>query len=436
MSRASTYVMAAALLLMAAPTAGQAILRPEPVDTVTIEEAVARALDASPQMVQAETGLGTSQFGIRQAYASFLPNLSLSTGASLSSSERFDPSTGLQVSGQSNSYNAGLSASMDLFSGGRNLAAVRSARATVVAADATVVTRRFAVALEAKRAFFAVLRAEELIALNEERITQAGEQLSAAERRLQAGRATRSDVLRARLQVSNARQGLLNAETQRRTGMYALGRAVGLEGPVAAEPPASLEPAPLGLTLEGMRELVLREAPSVVSSEASLGVAEAGLSQARAQYFPSLGVSGGYNWSNREFDLVDGNKSWSTRLSLSYPIFNGLQREASLGRARAQVTVAEAQAAEARRIVLAELERLVAELELSALELEILQESVAVAEEDYRVLRERYQLGAATILELVSSQIALLQAENDLINARYDYQIARAALESLLGREL
>ena len=436
MSRASTYVVAAALLAGAAPGAGQAITRPEPVDTVTIEEAVARALDASPQIVQAETGLGTSEFATRQAYASFLPDLSLSTGASLSSSERFDPTTGLQVTGQSDSYNAGLSASMDLFSGGRNLAAVRSARATVSAAEATLVTRRFAVALEAKRAFFAVLRSEELIALNEERIAQAGEQLDAAERRLQAGRATRSDVLRARLQVSNARQGLLNAETQRRTAMYALGRAVGLEGPVAADPPATLEPEPLALSLEAMRALVLSEAPSVVSSEATVGVAEAGLSQARAQYFPSLGLSGGYNWSNREFGLETGSTSWSTRLNLSYPVFNGLQREAGVDRARAQVAVAEAQAAEARRVVLAELERLVAELELAALELEILQESVAVAEEDYRVVRERYQLGAATILELVSSQIALLQAENDLINARYDYQIARAALESLLGREL
>jgi outer membrane protein TolC len=61
---------------------------------------------------------------------------------------------------------------------------------------------------------------------------------------------------------------------------------------------------------------------------------------------------------------------------------------------------------------------------------------VEVAREDYRVQQERYTHGSATILELVSSQIALLQAEYDLINARYDYQIARAQLESLVGQEL
>ena len=436
MSRASGLLAALGLALGSSGAAGQEIPRIEAADSVTLEEAVERALDASPQVVQAETGLGTAEYGTRQAYASFLPNLSLSTGASLSSTERFDPTTGLQVSGQSNNYSAGLSASMDLFSGGRNLAAVRSARATVEAAEATVVTRRFSVALEAKRAYFAVLRAEDLIRLNEERIAQAREQLQAAERQLQAGRATRSDVLRARLQVSNARQALLNAETQRRTAMYALGRLVGVLGPVAAERPATLDPRPLALTADEMRAIILAEAPSVLSSAANLGVAEAGLSQARAQYFPSIGVSGGYNWSNAELGLNDGRTSWNTRVSLSYPLFNGLQREVNVGRAHAQVTVAGAQAEEARRAVLAELEGLIAAVELATLELEILEESVAVAEEDYRVLRERYQLGAATILELVSSQIALLQAEHDLINARYDYQIAKAELESLLGREL
>ena len=436
MSRTTGPLLVLALAVWVSDGSAQDIPRVQPVDSVTLEQAVERALGSSPQMVQAETGLGTAVYGTRQAYASFLPNLSLSTGASLSSSERFDPDTGLLVSGQSDSYSAGVSANMDVFSGGRNLAALRSARATVDAAEATVVTRRFATALAAKQAFFAVLRAEELIRLNEERILQAREQLVAAERRLQAGQATRSDVLRAQLQVSNARQALLNAETQRRTAMYALGQLTGVMGPVTAVASSPLEPEPLALSPEAMREIVRMEAPSVISALANLGVAEAGLSQARAQYFPSIGVSGGYNWNNNQLGLNDGRTSWNTRLSLSYPLFNGLQRESAVARADAQVTVAEAQAEEAERVVLAELERLLAALRLAEEELAILRESVVVAEEDYRVLRERYQLGAATILELVSSQIALLQAEHDLINARYDYQIARAELESLLGREL
>ena len=430
-------VAAGSLALGTATVAGaQVATTVEPVDSVTLEGAVARALEVNPQVVQAETGVGTAEWGTRQAYASFLPTLSVSSGASLSSTERYDPDLGATISGSADSYSAGVNASMDLFSGGRNLAAVRSARATVAAAEATLVTRRFSVALTTKQAFFAVLRAEELIKLNEERIRQAEEQLSAAERRLQVGSATRSDVLRSRLELTNAKQAMLSAQTQRRTSMYSLGQAVGVVGPVAAIRPETLEPQPLALDFDAMRQIVLDESPSVLAAEADVKVARAGVAQARAAYFPTLGVSGGYNWSNQTAALQGGRTSWRTSIGLSFPVFNGFQREVAADRAHAQLTVAQAQAEDATRAALADLEGMIAALALAEEQITILRESVEVAQEDYRVQQERYQHGAATILELVSSQIALIQAEYDLINARYDYQIAKAELESLVGREL
>jgi len=62
--------------------------------------------------------------------------------------------------------------------------------------------------------------------------------------------------------------------------------------------------------------------------------------------------------------------------------------------------------------------------------------SVAAAEEDVRVQQQRYNIGASTLLDLITSQSALAQARQALIQARYDYRIARAQLEALIGREL
>ncbi len=59
-----------------------------------------------------------------------------------------------------------------------------------------------------------------------------------------------------------------------------------------------------------------------------------------------------------------------------------------------------------------------------------------MAEEDLRVVRERYRVGVATILELVTSQISVVEASVDVVVARYDYVLARAELEAVLGREL
>lgn len=58
------------------------------------------------------------------------------------------------------------------------------------------------------------------------------------------------------------------------------------------------------------------------------------------------------------------------------------------------------------------------------------------AEEDLRVQQQRYALGASTLLDLLTSQTTLNQARSDLIAARYDYRVAKAQLEALVGREL
>ena len=68
--------------------------------------------------------------------------------------------------------------------------------------------------------------------------------------------------------------------------------------------------------------------------------------------------------------------------------------------------------------------------------IEIAEEAVVVAAEDLRVVRERYALGASTILDVLTSQAAADQASTDRVSARYEYLLARAELEAILGREL
>jgi outer membrane protein TolC len=61
---------------------------------------------------------------------------------------------------------------------------------------------------------------------------------------------------------------------------------------------------------------------------------------------------------------------------------------------------------------------------------------VDLSREDLRVSQERYRLGLATILDLQSAQITLLEAEVNLIRAQFDYQLGLARLEALLGTDL
>lgn len=238
--------------------------------TVTLEQAVELAWQHSPALAQREGAVTTSRSAERVQIGSFLPNLSFSSGASLASTERFNPQTNTTVSGSNDSYSAGLSASVDLFTAGRRGAQLRQARANTDAALASVVEQRFAVALQAKQSFFDVRRADELIRVAEARVMRAQQSEQAAQRRMQVGSGTRSDVLRAQLEANQARQALLQAQSQRRAATYALGALIGADGPVAAQPGEEVVPAPLALTDEELIELVERQSPVVQTDRKSV----------------------------------------------------------------------------------------------------------------------------------------------------------------------
>jgi outer membrane protein TolC len=77
-----------------------------------------------------------------------------------------------------------------------------------------------------------------------------------------------------------------------------------------------------------------------------------------------------------------------------------------------------------------------ANLDASVARIRITQVSVLAAQEDMRVQQERYRLGASTIVDVLTSQEALDQAEVEAVNARFDYLRAKAQMEALIGRTL
>jgi outer membrane protein TolC len=424
------------LLALLTCAAGSAAAQTQDTVALTLDEVIQRALRASPQLAQAQGTVQTSESAERTAVGAFLPSLSFSSGASLSSTQRFDPNTNTVLSGSSDSYSAGLSSSIDLFTGGRRGAELSRSRSQTAASEAALIEQRYAVTRNAKAAYFDVLRGTDLIRSAEARLKRAEESLAAAERRSQVGSATRSDVLRSQLEVTNSRQALLQAHNQKRSAMFALGRLTGSDGPVDSRAEQPLVVGELPLSREQLLELALAQSPAVLTAEANERTAGASVRAARAQYLPSLNGSGNYNWSNEEasFDNVRG--SWSMRLGLSFPLFNRFQREETIERTQVQARVARYQLDDARRAARANLERVLGALETARQQIALAEQALAMAEEDMRVQQERYRLGVSTTLDQVTSQENLVAAEGDLIAARYDYQLALADLSALVGRDL
>ncbi|MGQ0702271.1 MAG: TolC family protein [Gemmatimonadales bacterium] len=439
MATSGSSVMGIAMLVLGCAAVAQA-QGTQPVPRLTLAEAIGRANRVQPSVVQAFGSVRSAQARERASLGSFLP--SLTVGGSFSNSysgvaSRIDPATQQVInSSTSQSLGTSLSSNVEIFTGFRRGNERKAAKANRAAADASLESARFNQQLTTTNAFFDVLAAEQLLRVREASVRRAEEQLKVSVALLHAGRGIRPDSLRSLVTLGNARLALLTSQTDLAVAQANLGRLVGEDGPVGAEDDSTLYTILPALDANAIRTEALAQAPSVRSSEASATAAHASVGVAKASYFPTLNLSGSISFSGSRANDYDFFQQRNLNVGLSWPLFNRFQREQSIANALSSAETADANAAEARRQVLADVTAALASLEAARLRIEITQTSVEAAREDLRVQQERYRLGASTIVDVLTSQEALNQAEVDAVNARFDYVRARAELSALLGRPL
>jgi len=427
-------VLALVLGVLAPPLGAQ-------IPAVTLEEAVRRAQQSQPSVVQARGSVRNAEAQVRSARGAYLPSLSANTSGATSFSagpSRTDPNTQEIISGDrtSKSVSMGLSASIDLFTGFRRGADSRSAKATRTAAEASLTDQEFQAGLTATQQFFDALAAQELVTVRQASVKLAEQQLAISVAKLRVGQATRSDSLRSLVNLGTAQTNLITSQSDVARTQAVLGRTLGLDGRVQPADDSAFYRTSIALDTTRLTTEALARSPQVQAAEASTDAAAASVKSAKSQYLPTVALSGGASWNGSNSNDYQLFANRQLTLGLTWPIFNRFQREQNIEARLASLDNAEANAADARRAVQANLTSQYAALDAARARIEISRTSIEAAQEDLRVVNARYQAGAATILDVLTSQQALAQAQVDAVNARFDFLKAKAQIEALIGRHL
>ena len=429
---------AASLCILASGAAAQTI------DTtatpISLTEAIRLAQRNSITTVQARGNIRTSEAAVKQSYASFLPSFSVSAGRQRQSGDRFDTQGNLvPFTGNPTNYSTGLQSSLQLFDGGRRFFDLKRSKADVDAAEAGETASRFQVALQVKQQYYNILAARESQSAAQAQLQQAEQQLRASSLRLRAGAATVSDSLRSVVAVGNARLALLTAQNNLSVANATLTRLVASPQTVTAAPSDTLDQTVVIPSLAELEPLVTR-APAIQQADAELTAAHASLRSAKTSYLPTINMNFSRSGSGLDpaFGMGDERYAYNQNLSfsLNFPLFNNLTREVNVARAIVAEDVAEVALRDARFLARQTLVQSVGQMRTAREQVEIQTVSVAAATEDLRVQQRRYELGATTLLDLLTSQTQLDNARTALIRARYDYRVAKAQLEALIGRDL
>jgi outer membrane protein TolC len=239
--------------------------------------------------------------------------------------------------------------------------------------------------------------------------------------------------------LGTAQLNLISTRAATTQAEAALARLVGTNGLVSAKDDSAFYRVLTPVDSVALQQEAAGRSPQVQSAVASASAARASLTSARSAYWPTVSLGGSTSWNgstSRGGPVTNLFNQRQVNLSLNWSIFNRFNREQNIAIRESGVDVAEATAADIRRQVQAAMTGQLALLQAAAARIDISRTSVQAAEEDLRVQRERYRVGVATIVDVLTSQEALTQAEVDVVNARFDYLRAKAQIEALIGRSL
>jgi outer membrane protein len=326
-----------------------------------------------------------------------------------------------------------------IYSGGRDDALVRAARAEREAAGADLLAVRADLRLEITRAFWALVTAREA----EQVLARSVESLDAHVRdvkaRLDQGLVPPNEVLSAEAQRASERVLAIEARNTRETAEADLGRLIGEPGGTPIVPQVQPDDASLKVEdLTALLEQARKTRPERQAFEERAAASRARASAASAAVRPQVGLNGGYDYARpnpRIFPRVDDwEDSWDVSINISWSLWDGGRHDAERAQAEASTRAVQARAGEFDRQMAFEVRQRWLETDSSRAAIEAAADGLRAAVEARRVLRERFAVGVATSTEVLDAETDVLQAELQHTRAVSNARLAHARLDRAVGR--
>ena len=432
-----------------------ALLHPVPCATqnipqrLTLENALALAREWNPTYRRALAQVDASAADVRAAQGQFMPNLNASLGFAGS---RSTVATGQDDFGGNielpesrtidrSSSSQSLSSQITLFDGFQNVNGLRSARAGEEAAQWGVDAQLAILEADVKRQFYATIRWQQLIAIEERLLDARVDELDATERLFRVAAQEQVDVLGAQVEVARQEQNLESARGESRKALLTLAEVMGLNPATGFEIvgafPQVFDPAEL--EDDALVQRVFATSPVLQRAEADASQAAYAASRARGLRLPTLTAGASFSRSVGQegygglFDFNPHDRGLRFDLSVSVPLFNRFSTSQSIAQAEASEVSANETARETRLQLERELRSALIDVRNSYHQLQLAERSAELGRQRLAMAREQYQLGSRSFTEL--QQIVSVSAgdERNALAARLTYVNAVIVLEQLLG---
>ncbi len=408
-----------------------------PAARLTLQDAVHIALEANPQVQNANLNVALRQQDVRIARSALLPQatMQISDGA-----ERINLGSTFGANlpifphhvGPFQVFRAGPEFSTVVF----DLTLWRELKSTRFSVDASRADERMLreqTTLLVVSQYLAVLRDSAAVTAAQSRTDLAQTLYEQAEELEQNGVGTNLDTVRAQVELQNEKQSLLVAQTEREKALYGLAQLLDVD---ANEKIELVDESLFSQTPEFRGDTSIAHAlanrPELQSLDAQSAAARSDFKSAREQRLPSISLGGA--WAYQGASLPSSIPTYAIAATVRIPIWTSGRIAAEEAKADLRVRRTANLLRSERDAVVDEVKSSKADLEAARRQVDVARAGLALARKALDQARERFAEGIADNIELVSAQDALARANDNLIDALYRYNLAHAQLAHATGQ--
>ena len=405
-----------------------------------------------PQLSAAKHTLNASSEGKKQAFSTFLPQVSASMSASTSDTESTTDKDGNEISFTSDSDNRGwrVSLSQTLYNHA-NYQNYKISKLQVLQSEAEYTTAYQDFILRVANAYFNVLGAKDSLLFSEAEEKAIQRQLDQAEQRFEVGLAAITDVHEARARYDGARASVIIAQNLLDDANEALFEMSQQYYTELTQVPNDVDYGMFQLkTMDAYQELALAQNPDLMVAKVSSDISEKQIGVSRSGHFPTLSLSARKNHSfspntvSTQFDLntqvpvqfESGDQTSDTNsisLNLNIPIYSGGRTSSQVRQSASLHSAAMDRHEMTRRNTVRSVRNAYHGTLAAKSSVDARKQAMISAESGLEATEAGYEVGTRTIVDVLNSQRSLYQAQRDYSQAKYDYFIQYLTLKRASG---
>lgn len=402
----------------------------------TIDECIEIALKKKSSVKIAALRVESSRAEVKGSLSNILPTLSYSSGF-LNQGSYYDRQFSSPIEGRQY-YSSTFSLSQPIFDGGRWRNSIVQMKNRYTSSKRSYSETVVEIALNIKKAFYQYLKDKELLEVTRQAVELAEQQFEFVRHQFEIEAVARTDLLKQQVQLGNMKVDFINQKVQVKNSFNQLAYIMGLD--IRSEFDVIDDGSSVSneRAAKNLWQDMKNNNQSLLSQK--LNIESAGISYrlSKSSLFPTISALFSYDGSSDKLDDLysNFNEDWrySAQVSVSYPLFSGFERSSEIEKAKLEVQIQKEDYDDLEKNLRVQLDAIVEQLDNLKKKVPIYKSNKISADEDLRLARERYNLGAATILDVLDAQLSGARANSSLVQAVYDEKIWMAELDALLGK--